>query len=200
MLACSLSPCRMYTRNTSLAEKAWKERREVFMLLFTKKKQKRKKKLLLKDWLVISRNQHVEFFFPPVNLELVRDWSLNYFVLHAVESGCVYASSRVEGVSGAVGLKPCVHFFFFCSVFKMLPLGGKGGEAHWTQVRSHRDMASTCSSDAFKLAARIFTGFLFRRTQRFSVEQTHTPHEASVDCLVFLALGALRSHLRVNWP
>lgn len=117
MLACSLSPCRMYTRNTSLAEKAWKERREVFMLLFTKKKQKQKKKLLLKDWLVISRNQHVEFFFPPVNLELVRDWSLNYFVLHAVESGCVYASSRVEGVSGAVGLKPCVLFFFFLVQF-----------------------------------------------------------------------------------
>lgn len=46
------------------------------MLLFTKKKQKQKK-LLLKDWLVISRNQHVEFFFPPVNLELVRDYSLN---------------------------------------------------------------------------------------------------------------------------
>lgn len=76
MLACSLSPCRMYTRNTSLAEKAWKERQEVFMLLFTKKKQKQKK-LLFKDWLVISRNQHVEFFFPPVNLELVRDCSLN---------------------------------------------------------------------------------------------------------------------------
>lgn len=83
----------------------------------------------------------------------------------------------------------------------MLPLGGKEGEAHLTQVSSHRDIVSTCSSDAFKLAARIVTGFqlLFRRrTQRFSVEQTHTPHEAFVDCLVFLALGALRSHLRVN--
>lgn len=67
----------MYTRNTSLAEKAWKVRREVFMLLFTKQKTKNKKKLLLKDWLVISRNQHVEFLFPPVNLELT-DCSLNH--------------------------------------------------------------------------------------------------------------------------
>lgn len=38
------------------------------MLLFTKTKKEKKKtknkkiQLLLKDWLVISRNQHVEFF------------------------------------------------------------------------------------------------------------------------------------------
>lgn len=55
------------------------------MLLFTKTKKEKKEKtnkkkpqLLLKDWLVISRNQHVEFFFPPVNLELVMNCSLNH--------------------------------------------------------------------------------------------------------------------------
>lgn len=64
----------MCTRNTSLTEKAWKVRREVFMLLFTK--------LLLKDWLVISRNHDVGlllfFFFLHMNLELETELSLNY--------------------------------------------------------------------------------------------------------------------------
>lgn len=103
----------MYTRNTSLAEKAWKERREVFMLLFTKKETKTKK-LLLKDWLVISRNEHVGFFLPTCKFGISKGLLPKpHFVVHAVENGCVYASSRVEGVSGAVGLKPCVHFYLF---------------------------------------------------------------------------------------
>lgn len=38
----------------------------------------------------------------------------SFFVLHAIENGCVYASSRIEGVSGAVGLNHvCILFFFF---------------------------------------------------------------------------------------
>lgn len=101
MLACSLSPCRMYTGNTSLAEKAWKVRREVFMLLFTKRKKKKKKKLLfLKDWLVISRNQHVEFFFPIQKFGINGPLPKSHFVLHAIKNGFVYASYRVQGVSG----------------------------------------------------------------------------------------------------
>lgn len=75
MLACSLS-CRMCTRNTGLTEKAWKVRREVFMLLFTQ--------IFLKDWLVISRNHAVGlifFFFLHVNLELDTELSLNCTLL-----------------------------------------------------------------------------------------------------------------------
>lgn len=90
MLACSLS-CRMCTRNTSLTEKAWKVRREVFMLLFTK--------LLLKDWLVISRNHDIGFFFffVHVNLELEMELSLNYTLRFGkLKDRCVYASYKVE--------------------------------------------------------------------------------------------------------
>lgn len=81
----------MCTRNTSLTEKAWKVRREVFMLLFTK--------LLLIDWLVISRNHHVGFFFffKHVNLELETELSLNYTLLFGkFKDRCVYASYKVE--------------------------------------------------------------------------------------------------------
>lgn len=90
MLACSLS-CRMCTRNTSLTEKAWKVRREVFMLLFTQ--------LLLKDWLVISRNHAVGliFFFLHMNLELETELSLNCtLLLGQFKDRCVYASYKVE--------------------------------------------------------------------------------------------------------
>lgn len=88
MLACSLS-CRMCTRNTSLTEKAWKVRREVFMLLFTK--------LLLKDWLVISRNHDVDYFFLHVSLELETELSLNHTLLFGkFKDRCVYASYKVE--------------------------------------------------------------------------------------------------------
>lgn len=71
------------------------------MLLFTKRKKKKKEKnrLFLKDWLVISRNQHVEFFFPSRNLELT-DRSLNHtlfcmqlrmglFMLHTESKECL---------------------------------------------------------------------------------------------------------------
>lgn len=80
----------MCTRNTSLTEKAWKVRREVFMLLFTK--------LLLKDWLVISRNHDVGFlFFLHVNLELEMELSLNYTLCFGkFKDRCVYASYKVE--------------------------------------------------------------------------------------------------------
>lgn len=60
------------------------------MLLFTK--------LLLKDWLVISRNQHVGVFPPPhVILALETELSLIYTLLFGkLKDRCVYASYKVE--------------------------------------------------------------------------------------------------------
>ena len=59
------------------------------MLLFTK--------LLLKDWLVISRNHDVGFFFLHVHLELEMELSLNYTLgFGKFKDRCVYASYKVE--------------------------------------------------------------------------------------------------------
>lgn len=81
------------------------------MLLFTKRKKKKKKKrLFLKDWLVISRNQHVEFFFPIQKFGINGLLPKSYFVLHAIKNGFVYASYRVQGVSGAVSLNHMCSF------------------------------------------------------------------------------------------
>lgn len=60
------------------------------MLLFTK--------LLLKDWLVISRNQHVGFFFfADINLKLETELFLNCILLFdKFKDRCVYASYKAE--------------------------------------------------------------------------------------------------------
>lgn len=119
MLACSLS-CRMCTRNTSLTEKAWKVRREVFMLLFTR--------LLSKDWLVISRNHDVGLlFFLHVNLELETELSLN-FTLHLgkFKDRCVYASYKVERLRLALWTYTIIHISFFFKSFSKCHLQEAG--------------------------------------------------------------------------
>lgn len=74
------------------------------MLLFTRKQ------LLLKDWLVISRNQHVEFFSPPVNLELVTDCSLNHILFCMQLRMGVFLLHQSRRSVWCCGLKPYVHF------------------------------------------------------------------------------------------
>lgn len=96
MLACSLSPCRMYTRNTSLAEKAWKVRREVFMLLFTKTKTKKKITITFKRLAGHIQKSTCWIFFPTYKFGINGLLPKSYFVLHAIKNGCVYASYRVE--------------------------------------------------------------------------------------------------------
>lgn len=60
----------------------------------------------------------LDFFFPTCKFGISKGLLPKpHFVVHAVENGCVYTSSRVEGVSGAVGLKPCVHFYLFYFFF-----------------------------------------------------------------------------------
>lgn len=85
------------------------------MLLFTKrkKKERKKKRVFFKNWLVISRNQHVEFFFPIQKFGINGQLPKSYFVLHAIKNGFVYASYRVQGVSGAVILNHMCIFFKF---------------------------------------------------------------------------------------
>lgn len=86
------------------------------MLLFTKKKQKQKK-LLFKDWLVISRNQHVEFFFPTCKFGISKgllpkptlfcmQLRMGVFMLHPELKECLvlWVLNRV-----------CIFFFFLLS-------------------------------------------------------------------------------------
>lgn len=82
----------------------------IYAAVYKKEKKKEKKWLFLKDWLVISRNQHVEFFFPIQKFGINRLLPKSYFVLHAIKNGFVYASYRVQGVSGAVSLNHMCSF------------------------------------------------------------------------------------------
>ena len=125
MLACSLS-CRMCTRNTSLTEKAWKVRREVFMLLFTQ--------LFLKDWLVISRNHAVGliFFF-------TREFGIRHRTLPQL-SFAFWISLRIDvfmlhtKLSDWGSIYPLMHSIY-PKLLSMPPHGDWGvGGAHFTQL------------------------------------------------------------------
>lgn len=97
----------MCTRNTSLTEKAWKERQEVFMLLFTKDFEKTGWSYLeIMMWIII-------IIFFTLHLELEMELSLNYtLLLGKLKDRCVYASYKVEWSIGAMDLYHHAHYFF----------------------------------------------------------------------------------------
>lgn len=69
------------------------------MLLFTKrkKKERKKKQVFFKNWLVISRNQHVEFFFPIQKFGINGPLPKSYFVLHAIKNGLFMLHTESKG-------------------------------------------------------------------------------------------------------
>lgn len=72
-------------------------------------------KLLWKDWLVISRNHNVDyyfFFFFTLHSELEKELSLHYTLLFGkFKDGCVYASYKSEWSIGAMDLYHHARYF-----------------------------------------------------------------------------------------
>lgn len=97
----------MCTRNTSLTEKAWKVRQEVFMLLFTNYFEKTGWSYLeIIMWIITF------FFFFTLHSELEKELSLHYTLLFGkFKDGCVYASYKSEWSIGAMDLYHHARYF-----------------------------------------------------------------------------------------